>query len=491
MLFNSVSFLIFFPIVLVLYFYLPKNLRWIMLLAASYIFYMFWEPKYIVLIVFVTLVNYIAGLLIAGTKNSGAKRFWLVAGLALSLGLLVVFKYASFFNESVRALFSWLGIGYPVKQFSLVLPMGISFFTFQSLSYTIDVYRGKQAPEKHFGYFALYVSYFPQLVAGPIERSERLLPQLKKDFVFDYDRAVQGLQRMLYGFFLKIFIADNIAGCVNVVYDNPSAFSGLALIGATLLFAVQIFCDFAGYSNIAIGSARVMGIDLMENFRQPYFATSIKDFWHRWHISLSSWFGDYVFIPLGGSRVKPLRKYFNIMLVFLLSGLWHGAAWTFVLWGFLHGALRVVEEILSKPRKALESRLSGKGRTAYNLVSGIFVFVFVCFAWIFFRANNVADAFYIVQNLFRDAGQWTQFAYLNAVRASMLMRFKSVLLPLVFGLGVMLFVWIRREKKKGIHAMVKAWPGWLRWSMYFTVSFLIVIMFIMGNSEAQFIYFQF
>ncbi len=491
MLFNSVSFLIFFPIVLVLYFYLPQKLRWMMLLAASYIFYMFWEPKYIVLIVFVTLVNYAASLLIAKAEKKGAKRLWLTAGLIISLGLLVVFKYASFFNESTRALFSLMGFNYPVKQFSLILPMGISFFTFQSLSYTIDVYRGRTPVEKHVGYFALYVSYFPQLVAGPIERSDNLLPQLKKEFVFDYDRAVQGLQRMLYGFFLKIFIADNIAKCVNVVYDNPSAFSGLAYIGATFLFAIQIFCDFAGYSEIAIGSAKVMGIDLMENFRQPYFATSVKDFWHRWHISLSTWFGDYVYIPLGGSRVKPARKYFNIMAVFLLSGLWHGAAWTFVIWGFLHGAMRVIEEFFAKPRKALESQLSGGRKNAYRVTSAILVFLFVCFGWIFFRANSVGDAFYIVSHLFSDVRQWNEFAYIDSVRSAMLMKFTTVFLPLVFGLSVMLFVWARREKHKGIHRMVNGWPSLVRWGMYFAFGLMICLMFILGNSEAQFIYFQF
>jgi len=491
MLFNSFEFLIFFPIVLVLYFYLPAKLRWIMLLAASYVFYMFWRPEYIVLILFVTIVNYGFGLHIAKAQSRGAKRTSLVLALVLSLGLLFVFKYLGFINESARSLFAFLGLSYPVRTISLVLPMGISFFTFQSLSYTIDVYRGKKAPEKHFGYFALYVSYFPQLVAGPIERSERLLPQLKKEFKFDYDKAIQGLQRMLYGFFLKIFIADNISKCVNIVYDNPQDFSGLGFIIATFLFAIQIFCDFAGYSNIAIGCAKIMGIDLMENFKQPYFATSIKNFWKRWHISLSTWFQDYVYFPLGGGRVTKSRKYFNIMAVFLLSGLWHGAAWTFVVWGFIHGSLRVLEEIIAKPRENYEVRLKPRSKKAYNVVSALIVFAIVCFAWIFFRANGLSDAFYIVRNLFSDIRSWTSLAYIDSVRTSMLIGLKDVLLPLIFGLAVMLFVWCRRETGKGVHSLVSRWPAVVRWPIYYAFALLIVVMFILGNNAEQFIYFQF
>lgn len=462
-----------------------------MLLGASYVFYMFWRPEYIVLILFATVVNYVAGLYIGKSTNTNARKFALVMALVLSLGLLFVFKYLGFINESARYIFNVLGFSYPARTVSLLLPMGISFFTFQSLSYTIDVYRKRKEPEKHFGYFALYVSYFPQLVAGPIERSDRLLPQLKKPFKFDYDNAQQGFHRLLYGFFLKVFIADNISKCVNIVYDNPREFSGLAFIIATFLFAVQIFCDFAGYSNIAIGCAKIMGIDLMENFRQPYFATSIKDFWKRWHISLSSWFQDYVYFPLGGSRVSKKRKYFNIMAVFLLSGLWHGAAWTFVVWGFIHGSLRVFEEIIAKPKQAYESRLRSSSRKVYNVVSSLIVFVFVCFAWIFFRANGLSDAFYIVSNLFDDISGWTSLSYINAVRSSMLIGFKNVLAPLILGLGVMLFVWYRRETKKGVHSLLKNWPIIPRWAVYYSFAILIVIMFILGDNNEQFIYFQF
>lgn len=342
MLFNSLEFLLFFPVVVALYFATPARYRWILLLAASYYFYAAWKAEYLVLIIGSTVVDYWAGLRMGRHETRTGRRPFLIASVVTNLGVLFTFKYFNFFNDSVRAVLDRANIFYDVPAFELLLPVGISFYTFQSLSYSIDVYRGQKTPERHLGIFALYVAFFPQLVAGPIERSTHLLPQFFEQHRFEYDRAVDGLRLILWGFFKKLVIADRLAIYVNEVYGNPGAHSGGAIALATYFFAFQIYCDFSGYSDIAIGSARVMGYDLMDNFRRPYFAKSIREFWSRWHISLSTWFRDYVYVPLGGSRVATWVWYSNLMIVFLVSGLWHGANWTFVVWGGLHGTYMVV-----------------------------------------------------------------------------------------------------------------------------------------------------
>lgn len=339
MLFNSLQFLIFFPIVILLYYLLPHSKRWIFLLLASYYFYMSWNPAYIVLILISTLVDYFAAIKMSEQDNINKRKIYLFFSLFANLGLLFIFKYFNFFNDSVRLLFQSLGVNYGVPSLSLLLPVGISFYTFQTLSYTIDVYRGVTKPERHFGIFAVYVSFFPQLVAGPIERSERLLPQFRVPVIPNENNFSSGMKLMVWGFFKKVVVADNVAIIVNQVYNNVNEYQGLPLIIATFLFAIQIYCDFSGYSDIAIGSARVMGIHLMKNFNTPYFSKSITEFWKRWHISLSTWFRDYVYIPLGGNRVSKPRHYLNLFLTFLISGLWHGANWTFVIWGALHGGV--------------------------------------------------------------------------------------------------------------------------------------------------------
>ena len=366
---------------------------------------MCWRPVYIVLIIISTLIDYCAARLMAATTVTAKRRFYLILSLCSNLGLLFAFKYLNFFNHSLNAVFHAFSITKVIPEFQILLPVGISFYTFQTLSYTIDVYRGKQAPERHLGIFALYVSFFPQLVAGPIERSTRLMPQFYKKVLWNYREVVDGMKLMLWGLFKKIVIADRLALYVDAVYNQPGQFHGYPLILATVFFAFQIYCDFSGYSDIAIGLARVLGFDLMKNFDRPYYAKSISEFWQRWHISLSTWFRDYLYIPLGGNRVAKWRWQANLFIVFLVSGLWHGANWTFIIWGGLHGFYLV----FSLWTAELRSKISAALHLTHNInlqkiwQTGI-VFVLVNFAWIFFRANELSDALYIAVNLLHGLG---------------------------------------------------------------------------------------
>ncbi|MHC2992404.1 alginate O-acetyltransferase, partial [Pontibacter sp. HJ8] len=395
MLFNSAEFFIFFPVVVTLYFLTPFNRRWLILLLASYYFYMSWKPAYAVILVISTLIDYVTSRQMGrySVEEKDKRRPWLYLSLFSNLGILLLFKYYNFFNESARDIALALDVPYAMPAFELLLPMGISFYTFQTMSYTIDVYQGRIKPEPHLGIFALFVTFFPQLVAGPIERAGNLLGQLRRKHDFSYDRVVAGLRRMGWGFFKKIVIADNLALMVNQVYNNPTEYEGISLIIATIFFAFQIYCDFSGYSDIAIGASQVMGFRLMENFRSPYFAKTIPEFWSRWHISLSTWFRDYLYIPLGGNRVVKWRWYYNLFIVFLLSGFWHGASWTFVVWGALHGIYQIFGLMTRDKRNALVHRI---GLTAhphfYKGVQVLTVFFLVCFSWIFFRANSIGDA---------------------------------------------------------------------------------------------------
>lgn len=361
---------------------------------------MCWKPEYALLILFCTAINYLAAILI-NREESKLKRKWILAvDLVLSFGVLVVYKYLGFFTGSVNSVFSFLNLGISVPTFELLLPVGISFFTFQTLSYTIDVYRGQTKVEPHFGIFALYVSFFPQLVAGPIERSENLLPQFRKLQRFDMERLVSGLKRILWGLFKKVVIADRLAPIVDAVYNNLQNYNSYALIAATVAFAFQIFCDFSGYSDIAIGSARILGFDLMQNFDRPYFSKSTGEFWHRWHISLSSWFRDYLYIPLGGSRKGRARYYFNTVFTNAVSGLWHGADWTFVVWGIINGVYVALGRAFGGVKKGICRALRlDKAKTLHKIVRVLITFSLICFSWIFFRANNMHDALYVVKNI--------------------------------------------------------------------------------------------
>lgn len=346
MIFNSFTFLIFFIIVTAIYFWLPYKHRWKMLLAASYVFYMSWSAKYALLLLTSTAITFVSGVVM--DRSPRYKRAALVCSILLNIGILFIFKYANFTIDIFNGVLSWFGSSSELSYLDLLLPVGISFYIFQALSYSIDVYKGKIATEKNFFFYALFVSFFPQLVAGPIEKASHLLPQLKKSFDFNFDRARDGLQMIIWGMFKKIVIANRLAIYVDQVYNNVGSFGPIELMMASIMFAFQIYCDFSGYSDIAIGIARIMGYDLMRNFNRPYFARSIGDFWHRWHISLSTWFQQYLYIPLGGNRVKIPRHYFNLFVTFLVSGIWHGANWTFVVWGALHGAGLVVENAFNK-----------------------------------------------------------------------------------------------------------------------------------------------
>jgi len=399
-LFNSLHFALFFPASVLLYFLLPFRWRWLFLLSASYYFYMCWEVTYAFLILFSTAVDYFAALRIEEAPSERTRRHWLWASLSVNLGLLFFFKYSGFAADSMISLLEALGIRASLPVVELLLPVGISFYTFQSLSYTIDVYRRRLPAERHFGIFALYVACWPQLVAGPIERPSHLLPQLRRNVPFDEGRARSGLMQMAWGFFKKLVIADRLALYVEPVYADPSQHGGGTLLIATYFFAFQIYCDFSGYSDIAIGSARVLGLDLMENFRRPYFATSIAEFWSRWHISLSTWFRDYVYVPLGGNREGEPRLARNLLLTFLISGLWHGAAWTFVFWGALHGLFLICGRFCEAPRRALRKVLGLEKSPALQRFWGIFVtFHLVLFGWVFFRAGSFGDALSILQRI--------------------------------------------------------------------------------------------
>ena len=359
---------------------------------------MVWRPIYALLIIVSTLVDYFASILMEKSNSSIKRKIYLFSSIFTNLGILFIFKYLGFFSEIINGLFqSNFDVIY------LILPMGISFYTFQTLSYTIDVYRRDRIAERHLGYFALYVTFFPQLVAGPIERSDRLIPQLRKDYKFNKTKAFDGLQRMIWGFFKKVVIADNLAIAVNHVYGDLESSSGLTILIATVFFAYQIYCDFSGYSDIAIGSAKILGIDLIENFKQPYFSTSIKEFWSRWHISLSTWFRDYVYIPLGGSRKGSLRAYTNILLVFLISGLWHGASWMFVIWGTIHGIYQLYERLTINIRGRLWNFIKLDGTVIQWLIKWVITMSIVLISWVFFRATSLNEVYIIGSTLINDS----------------------------------------------------------------------------------------
>lgn len=483
MLFNSIEFLIFFPVVVAVFFALPQRFRQVFLLAASYYFYMCWKAEYAILILVSTLIDYVAALRMGKTTEKSARKKYLILSLAANLGILFAFKYANFFNESIRAVLQQFNIFYGFPGFDWLLPVGISFYTFQSMSYTIDVYRGEKEPERRFTTFALYVAFFPQLVAGPIERSVRLLPQLDRTVRFDYDRLISGLRLMLWGFFKKVVIADRLAIYVNQVYNSPGEYQGFTLLLATYFFAFQIYCDFSGYSDIAIGTARIMGYDLMLNFRQPYFSQSISEFWKRWHISLSSWFKDYLYIPLGGNRVSKPRWYFNLLAVFLVSGLWHGANWTFALWGFLHGFYLVFSIWTQKAREALAGLLKIDRFPLLQRGLKIFLtFHLVCFAWVFFRANSVAEAFLILRNLLRLDFSPAGLAAINVALGwgELLIALGSILLLEVYHL---------LERTGRLKILVLGQPRTFRWAIYYALILGIVFFGVFNHTE--FIYFQF
>ena len=402
MIFNSFEFLIFFPTVCAIYFLLKKNRsRNLFLLIASYYFYMNWKPVYAVLIMTSTVLTYLCGLLVERyADNKPKKKASLLISLILNFAILFVFKYFNFINESIFYLMELIGLRWTVPNLDVLLPVGISFYTFQAVGYSVDVYRGTIHAERNFFTYALFVSFFPQLVAGPIERAKNLLPQFHEEHRFEYHRVVEGLRMMLWGYFMKSCVADTVASYVDTVYNNVTNYGGISFIIATILFTFQIYCDFGGYSLIARGVAKVLGFNLIENFHRPYLSLSAKEFWKRWHISLSSWFMDYVYIPLGGNRVKYARHLTNLFITFLVSGIWHGANWTFILWGAWHGTFIIVDNIIRRLGK-----MPKHDHWWSKAICVSVIFTIAAFGWIFFRANSVHDAFYIVGKIFTSIGE--------------------------------------------------------------------------------------
>lgn len=482
--FISLEFILFALIVFPLYFLIPQRHRWLYLLVASYIFYAYWEVTYLALIIFSTIVDYVIARMIDNTPSEAVTRrkLYLSISVIVNLGVLLTFKYFNFFSKSLVSVFASMGIPVDIGMLNVLLPVGISFYTFQSMAYTIDVYRGQLSAHRHLGIFATYVAFFPQLVAGPIERATNMLPQFERHVTFDYDRVVSGLRLALWGVFKKVVIADRLAIYVNTVYNDSHGYSGLTLLLATFFFTFQIYCDFSGYSDIAIGIARIMDFDLMENFRRPYLAISMSDFWRRWHISLSTWFRDYVYIPLGGNRRGLYRQMLNMFIVFAVSGLWHGANWTFVVWGIYHGVIVAAEILFKSTRiKILPDNLLSHG------IKMLYAFVLAYLGWIFFRANSIDDALYIITHLFD----------LSAGFVNLTEPFDAGLLPqrleflLSFGLiGGLMFVDGIAERFGLLSAFERL--SWLpRWSIYYVLIISIYVSLFYNTTTQSFIYFQF
>ena len=470
MLFNSLAFAFFLPIVFLLFWALPQRWRWIVLLLSSYYFYMSWNVKYVVLILFTTVVSYTTARVLEHMDKKRGRVLLLVAALVSCLGVLFVFKYFNFFDMTLVHILNACAIPLQPITLKLVLPVGISFYTFQTLSYVIDVYKKEVPAEHHFGRYAAFISFFPQLVAGPIERTSNLLPQINnQNFQFKEKDAVYGLKLMAWGFFKKLVIADNLGVYVDQIFNDVHYYKGFSVLLAVFFFTLQIYCDFSGYSDIAIGTARLFDIRLMTNFKSPYFSGSIREFWSRWHISLSTWFKDYVYIPMGGNRVGTFRNDLNRMVTFLVSGLWHGAAWTFVTWGGIHGLLQILEHHFLGKRKMPKS----------------ITFLLVAFAWIFFRANSMSDAFYVCTHLFSGIGQ--PLSYFGAALTDFGMKFGDMILLLlpVILLGIYDYTALKIDPIEKVGTLPKV----ARWILYY--GFILMVLLLASFNSQEFVYFQF
>ena len=485
MLFNSIDFLLFFPLVTAVYFFLPHRARWVWLLAASYYFYMCWNVKYALLIALSTLITYASGLLIHWRR----KRLWVLLSFASNLAILFFFKYFGFFLDNLTAALALVGVAFKRPAFDVILPVGISFYTFQALSYTMDVYRGEVEPERNPFRYALFVSFFPQLVAGPIERSKNLLGQLYERHDFDPDRARDGMLLMLWGMFEKIVIADRLALLVDYVYDHYAQLPGATIVLATVFFAFQIYCDFGGYSDIARGCAKMMGVDLMVNFKSPYFFShSISNYWQRNHISLSQWFTEYVYIPLGGSRKGRAKQYLFTTITFFLSGLWHGAEWSFVIWGLLQAVYINLERACHRSKEPPKP-------PPLHLLAILTTFALSCFSLIFFRAANTGDALYVVRHALWGIGDPAQYCKNLLTNLTGLEAMGLGLRQGAFLLGalLLLFLFDLADERTDAIAMVSRWPLAVRWGCYLGLALIVLIFGVYGPGYdvRAFAYFQF
>ena len=468
MFFNSFEFIVFFPVVTILFFLLPYKFRWILLLVASCFFYAFFIPVYILILFFIILVDYFSALLIE--RSNKQKKLWLICSIIANIGTLCFFKYYNFFITNVNTAFNTHLI-----LLNIILPIGLSFHTFQALSYTTEVYRGNYKAERHLGLYALYVMFYPQLVAGPIERPQHIFPQFKTEQHFKWQNILDGLRLMLWGYFKKVVIADRLSAYVAAIFNNPHNYNPLNVWMGVFFFTIQIYCDFSGYSDIAIGSAKTMGYDLMMNFNRPYTSSNIREFWQRWHISLSTWFRDYVYIPLGGSRKGTRRTIINLMIVFLLSGLWHGAGWNFIIWGCLHGVALVVYTFFEK-------KYSPKKETGFSIIGWITTMAFVFFAWIFFRATSFNNATAVIESMFKfksNNGFVTNFQYNDFAYGI------TNTLFVVFCITVM-FVF-----EKFYEPELQSINKHSIWDIIFCSAILILVLFCGVFTKQSFIYFQF
>lgn len=497
MLFNSIDFLIFFPIVALIYFLIPQRVRYLWLLAASYYFYMSWDSQYALLIATSTVITWATGLLLENVKNNNnasfQKKIILIFCLLINLGILFFFKYYNFALSNIRTVFHYLGISVQVPTFDVMLPVGISFYTFQAIGYIIDVYRGEMKAEHNLLRYALFISFFPQLVAGPIERSKNLMHQIYEIHSFNPQKVRDGLLLMIWGFFEKLVLADRIAILVTAVYEDYNAYTGAQIAVATILFAFQIYCDFAGYSDIAIGAARVMGFELMKNFKSPYFATTVSAFWRNWHISLTSWFRDYVYIPLGGNRCSKWKWCRNLLITFSVSGLWHGASWSFVIWGGVNGLYQIIGK-LTKPYRLMLQRCLGiqTDCASYKVFQRLITFTLVDFAWLFFRASSFRIA---VELLLHSIRQPDLFSLIDP---NTLMGISTINMPekdfyvMLLGLIILLLVDYFRPKVD-LKAILDRQNIVFRYIVYYALIFTVLIWGVYGPEydASMFIYFQF
>lgn len=482
MLFNSIDFAIFLPIVFILYWFVTqKNLKLqnFLVVVSSYLFYGWWDWRFLSLILFSTLIDYFVGRGLAVTENRTKRKWLLWTSILVNLGFLGFFKYYNFFLDNFVTAFSFFGQSISAGSLKIILPVGISFYTFQTLSYSIDVYRKKLEPTKDFIAFCAFVSFFPQLVAGPIERATNLLPQFYKKREFSYANSVDGLRQILWGLFKKMVIADNCAEIANHAFNYSDAYSGSALLLGAIFFAFQIYGDFSGYSDIAIGTSRLFGFQLMRNFAFPYFSRNIGEFWRRWHISLSTWFRDYLYIPIGGSRGSKWQVLRNTFVIFIVSGFWHGANWTFIVWGALNALYFIPSMLAKKNRNYLD--IAAKGKMLPSLkefLQIIFTFSLTTVAWIFFRANNMSHAYAYLSKIFSKS----LFTY------PQVLNLENSIITMVLVFIFIITEWIGRENQYALEKIGLQWKAPFRYALYYII---IIAIFWFGGKEQQFIYFQF
>lgn len=482
MLFNSFNFALFFPIVFLIYWMLNRKaivFQNSFLLFASYFFYGCWDVRFLGLLLFSTLLDYFTGLKMSEAKNQRTKKVWFWLSISINLGFLGFFKYCNFFLSSFQDFLHLFGVNASTSSLSIILPVGISFYTFHGLSYVIDIYKDRIKPEKNIIDYSLFVSYFPLLVAGPIERATHLLPQLKQRRVFDYSKAVDGLRQILWGLFKKVVIADQCAELANMIFTNSSDYSGLTLVFGAVFFAFQIYCDFSGYSDIALGASRLLGIELLRNFSYPYFSRNIAEFWRRWHISLSTWFRDYLYIPLGGSKGGTWMKIRNTFIIFLVSGFWHGANWTFVAWGFLNALFIMPSILFNSNRMYLEVVAENRKLPTFReLIAMLSTFSLAVFAWIFFRAESIGHAVSYITGIF--SGPFFSFSTFE--------KKNEAIAVFVLILLFILVEWTGRRKQFALSDL--RLNRLVRWIFYFILLLMIYFLRIVSE-EVEFIYFQF